>query len=513
VVVTDVLREQALGFVSNVYFVIGLGLALFILLIYLVRQKITDAAPKTGHLVNPFTALTSKWANLGAIGIFLYVGAEVAISLHLLLFLEQSRILDIPSEQAGKLTTFYMVFAMIGRFGGSALLKAVKDYVLLAFVAVGALALCLVVILTKDMTPTAHAGSLNLLLASVPLTTGLIPAFAALLIGLFNSIMFPTIFTLTLQRSSAPTSATSGLLCMAIVGGAFLPLAFAKIEEMTGSISMGFIAPLVCYVYVLWFAIAAKKAPTHEIRKAWPAVTDRRRPKRQASPRLSSRAFFFAPSARRRRFAAQGAGLTERRHDQASQEQPRHHPEDVVEGQGQGLPSDHLAPARLAPSAGLGGVGRASRRSGASAATKAVPEAAMPRPGPSPKIGHVDAGVVAQPGVDHGDADRPAQIAHQVEQARGVAQLGHLEAVQGQADAGHDAQHDREAAQACGPAGPEAPLASHVRGQPQAAANRVRPTLMVIRWSTRVDSRAAITVDRIWAMPVTKTVVPISRLL
>jgi FHS family L-fucose permease-like MFS transporter len=265
VVVTDVLREQALGFVSNVYFVIGLGLALFILLIYLVRQKITDAAPKTGHLVNPFTALTSKWANLGAIGIFLYVGAEVAISLHLLLFLEQSRILDIPSEQAGKLTTFYMVFAMIGRFGGSALLKAVKDYVLLAFVAVGALALCLVVILTKDMTPTAHAGSLNLLLASVPLTTGLIPAFAALLIGLFNSIMFPT-------------------------------------------------------------------------------------------------------------------------------------------------------------------------------------------------------GVVTQPGVDQRDADRAAEIAHQVEQARGVAQLGHGEAVQGQADAGHDAQHDREAAQRLRPEqGGEAPLGRHVR--------------------------------------------------
>lgn len=265
VVITQAMREQALGFVSNVYLAIGVGLALFILLIYLVRQKITDAAPKTGNLVNPLTALTSKWANLGALGIFLYVGAEVAISLHLLLFLEQTRILDISSEQAGKLTTFYMVFAMIGRFGGSALLKVVKDYFLLGVVAVGAIALCLVVILTKDMAPTAHAGTVNLLLASAPLTSGLIPAFAALLIGLFNSIMFPTIFTLTLQRSSAPTSATSGLLCMAIVGGAFLPLAFAKLEEMTGSISMGFIAPLVCYVYVLWFAFAARKAPVHEI--------------------------------------------------------------------------------------------------------------------------------------------------------------------------------------------------------------------------------------------------------
>ena len=266
-VITDALREQALGFVSNVYLAIGVGLALFIVAIYLVRHKITEAAPKTGHLVSPFSALGSKWANLGAIGIFLYVGAEVAISLNLLLFIEQSHVLNIPAEQAGKLTTFYMVFAMIGRFAGSALLKAVKDYVLLTLVAVGAIALCVVVILTKDMTPTAHTGTLNLLLASVPLTSGLIPAFAALLIGLFNSIMFPTIFTLTLQRSSAPTSATSGLLCMAIVGGAFLPLIFAKIEEMTGSKSLAFIAPLACYLYVLWFSFVAKSAPIHAIQE------------------------------------------------------------------------------------------------------------------------------------------------------------------------------------------------------------------------------------------------------
>lgn len=265
ITITDPMREQALGFVSNVYFVIGAGLALFILAIFFVRRQITEAAPKTGHFVNPLSALSSKWANLGAIGIFLYVGAEVAISLNLLLFLEEAHILNIPAEQAGKMTTFYMVFAMIGRFAGSALLKKFKDYWLLTAVAVGAIALSLTVILTKDMVPSAHTGDINLILATVPMTTGLIPAFAALLIGLFNSIMFPTIFTLTLQRSSAPASATSGLLCMAIVGGAFLPLAFAKIEEMTGSKSLAFIAPLICYVYVLWFALVSRNAPTHEI--------------------------------------------------------------------------------------------------------------------------------------------------------------------------------------------------------------------------------------------------------
>ncbi|ESQ87117.1 MFS transporter [Asticcacaulis sp. AC460] len=265
VVMTPALAEQALGFVTNVYFAIGMALVIFIALIWLVRAKITAAAPKTGKLVMPFIALTSKWANLGSIGIFLYVGAEVAISLHLILFLEQKSILDLSAELAGKLAAFYMIFAMIGRFTGSALLKFVRDYYLLAFVAVGAIALSLVVIFTRDMVPSAHNGVLNLFIAEAPLTSGLIPAFAALLIGLFNSIMFPTIFTLTLQRSSAPTSATSGLLCLAIAGGAVLPLAFAWLEEKTGSMSLGFIAPLICYIYVLWFAFAAKGAPTHAI--------------------------------------------------------------------------------------------------------------------------------------------------------------------------------------------------------------------------------------------------------
>ncbi len=265
IVITDIMREEALGFVTNVYLAIGLMLTLFIWAIWLIRDKITAAAPQTGQFVSPFSALGSKWARLGTIGIFLYVGAEVAISLNLLLFLEQTNILNIEAQSAGHLTTFYMLFAMFGRFAGSALMKVFKDYVMLTIVAIGAIVLCSIIILTNGMTPSAPTGMINVLLTSVPNTTGLIPAFAALLIGLFNSIMFPTIFTLTLQRSTAPTPAISGLLVLAISGGAILPLVFAKLEEMTGSKSIAFIAPLLCYVYVLWFSIAAKKAPTHAI--------------------------------------------------------------------------------------------------------------------------------------------------------------------------------------------------------------------------------------------------------
>ena len=267
VVITEALRSETLSFVGNVYLYIALALAAFIVAIWMVRQRISDAAPKLGTLISPFTALKSKWANLGALGIFLYVGAEVAISLNLLLFLEQANILNIGAQDAGKLTTFYMLFAMIGRFGGSAFLRFVKGYVMLGVFAVGAIVLCGLIIASNGSIATDMNQVLTVPFVgvSMELTSGVYIGFAALLIGLFNSIMFPTIFTLTLERSTAATSATSGLLVMAIVGGAFLPLVFAWIADATGSRQLGFIAPLICYVYVLWFAFASKKAPIHAI--------------------------------------------------------------------------------------------------------------------------------------------------------------------------------------------------------------------------------------------------------
>ena len=81
-------------------------------------------------------------------------------------------------------------------------------------------------------------------------------AYAALSIGLFNSIMFPTIFTLTLERSSAPTSATSGLLVFGIIGGAFLPPVAGHIADLSGHVAPGFVVPLVGYVLLTLFAIA-----------------------------------------------------------------------------------------------------------------------------------------------------------------------------------------------------------------------------------------------------------------
>jgi FHS family L-fucose permease-like MFS transporter len=269
VVITDVLRNQGLTFVTNVYLEIAAVLAVFTLLVFLARNMITTHAPRISqHAPSPFKALTSKWAILGALGIFFGVGAEVTVISGLLFFLEQTHVLNVPSQIAGKIAPFFMLFAMVGRFSGSFLLRYFKATNMLAVVGIGATLLCAIVMATNNLTIRAFGPIVNLFGYPAQITTGFIPAAAAVLIGLFNSIQFPTIFTLTLERSTAPASATSGLMCLAIFGGGVMPPIYGLVAEATGSKSLAFIVPLLCYAFVAWFAIAAKKAPTHAIEES-----------------------------------------------------------------------------------------------------------------------------------------------------------------------------------------------------------------------------------------------------
>jgi len=273
VVITEAMKATGLSFVTNVYLLIAAVLAVFTLAVFLVRNTITTHAPAMPEKVeSPFKALTSKWANLGSIGIFLYVGAEVCVISGMIFFLEQEQILNVPSQVAGFVGPLFMLFAMFGRFIGSFLLRAIKATTMLAFVATCAALLCAVVMATYHMPATPLGGSVTLPGDFVaPLTTGFIPGCAAILIGLFNSIMFPTIFTITLERSSAPASATSGLMCMAICGGGFISILYgATVDSFqhmfpVGARSLAFAVPFVCYLYVLWFSQAAKKASVHAI--------------------------------------------------------------------------------------------------------------------------------------------------------------------------------------------------------------------------------------------------------
>jgi MFS transporter, FHS family, L-fucose permease len=264
--ITDALKTEGLSFVTNVYLEIAIILAVFTLAVFLVRKTIAHHAPKIPeHAPAPFKALTSKWANLGALAIFLGVGAEVTVLSGMLFFLEQEHILNVPSQVAGKIAPFFMLFAMFGRFAGSFLMKFFKATNMLAIVGAGATILCAVVVATNSLPVHSFGGTITLYGHQVPITTGFIPAIAAIMIGLFNSIQFPTIFTLTLERSTAPASATSGLMCMAIFGGGVMPPIYGVVADITKSKSTAFIVPLLCYAFVLWFAFAARKAPVHAI--------------------------------------------------------------------------------------------------------------------------------------------------------------------------------------------------------------------------------------------------------
>ena len=269
---TQAMKDQGLHFVTNVYLDIAIIFAIFTFAVFLVRNTISAHSPKMPeNPESPFKAFDSKWANLGSLGIFLYVGAEVCVISGMIFFLEQPQILNVPSQVAGYVGPIFMLFAMFGRFIGSWLMTFIKATTMLTIVALGAVVLCLVVIATFQMPATPLGGTVNVFGYNAPLTMGFIPGIAAVLIGLFNSIMFPTIFTLTLERSSAPASATSGLMCMAICGGGFISLAYGFAVDQflahfpVGARSLAFVVPLICYIYVLWFTLAARKAPVHAI--------------------------------------------------------------------------------------------------------------------------------------------------------------------------------------------------------------------------------------------------------
>jgi len=190
-------------------------------------------------MASPLKAFSSRWAVFGALAIFVYVGSEVTIGGLLTNFLASPSILNLPEVDAGRLVSFYWGGAMIGRLIGAALLTRVPAGVLLTVNTVIAATLCLVVTQTSGTTA----------------------AYAAIGVGFFNSIMFPTIFTLTLERSTAPVSATSGLLCTAIVGGAVLPLIGGMLVDDAAEIfNPAFFVPMVGYLLLVVFALAASRA-------------------------------------------------------------------------------------------------------------------------------------------------------------------------------------------------------------------------------------------------------------
>jgi len=233
-------REQQASSVRLPYLGITVTLIALAVAIALIKLPPTDFTRdfRPGELQT--NARGSIWTHpyllMGALGIFVYVGAEVSIGSFLINYFGLPQIGGLSQKTAANLVPIYWGGAMVGRFIGSGVLRLVSAGKALAGAAFIA---CCLVLLTMMSTG-------NLAIASV------------ILVGLFNSIMFPSIFTLGLAGLGELTSKGSSLMVAAIVGGALIPLAEGHLADRIG-VQHAFIIPAVCYVYIATFGIIASR--------------------------------------------------------------------------------------------------------------------------------------------------------------------------------------------------------------------------------------------------------------
>jgi FHS family L-fucose permease-like MFS transporter len=233
--------------VQRPYLGIALGLFLLASFVYLFRlPALSEATEQSDPRHHTFAeVLRHRHVRLGVLAIFLYVGAEVAIGSFLINYIADPRIGNIDAGTAARYVSFYWGAAMVGRFLGSVLLRRFVPRRLLVLFALAAMALLL-----TTMT-----------------TAGALAMWTVIAIGLFNSIMFPTLFTLGIEGMGPMTSKASSLLVMAIVGGAVVPLLQGVLADRIG-IQHAFVLPLLCYAYIAWYARQGAPAPAFVARGA-----------------------------------------------------------------------------------------------------------------------------------------------------------------------------------------------------------------------------------------------------
>ena len=232
--------------VQGPYLGLAATLCLIALVVGLVALPRIDAA-KSGDSSgvagpDPGSVWSYRPLVLGAIAIFLYVGAEVSIGSFFVNFVEQPQIAGLPAAVAGAYLSFYWGGAMVGRFVGAFVLRYREPGSILAFNALAA----------------------AILLAVAMVTAGPTAMWAIIAIGLFNSIMFPTIFTLAIDGLGHRTGEGSGVLCMAIVGGAIVPVAMGWLADHT-SLLYSFALPLVCYLYIAYYGRRGHRLVPHPV--------------------------------------------------------------------------------------------------------------------------------------------------------------------------------------------------------------------------------------------------------
>ena len=227
-------RQEATRTIVHTY--IGLAVALLVIAaaVWTQRNKLNERQDRTGSMFHAFTLLQRPRFAFGVACIFLYVGAEVSIGSMLVNYLAEGRVWGVSDQVAGYHLVYYWGGALVGRFVGAGVLRVVSPGKVLASVAAVAALLCVA---------SANSG-------------GLVAGWLLLAVGLFNSIMFPTIFGLASEGLGDRAAEGSGVIATAIVGGAVVPYLTGQLADAT-SRQLSLALPIACYLVILafgWFA-------------------------------------------------------------------------------------------------------------------------------------------------------------------------------------------------------------------------------------------------------------------
>ena len=222
-----------------------LGLAVLIgfvaAVVWMFRNRLHGEKHEASQGLAGLDLLKRSRFGYGALCIFLYVGAEVSIGSVIINYLSQERVLGQPENVIGWMIGLYWGGAMVGRFLGSYFLRLFSPGKILAFNA---------------------AGSILLIILSIS-SAGQVAAYSLLAVGLMNSIMFPTIFSLACEKLGPRAADGSGIINVAICGGAIVPLLYGVVADATGgNLAAAMIIPIICYAIIAGFGIFARRPAT-----------------------------------------------------------------------------------------------------------------------------------------------------------------------------------------------------------------------------------------------------------
>jgi FHS family L-fucose permease-like MFS transporter len=233
----DQYRTAETRAIVHTYIGLAIALAVIAAVVWAFRNKLPGETHDHSSPLAGFSLLKRTRFGFGALCIFLYVGAEVSIGSLIVNYLMQEDVLGVTDAAAGKMIMFYWGGAMVGRFIGSYFLRLMSPGKILAAVATGAIVLILV--------------SAN--------SSGMASAYSLLAIGLMNSIMFPTIFSLACEKLGPRAADGSGIINIAIFGGAVVPLLTGLLADRSGSLHFALVLPAICYVIIASFGVYARR--------------------------------------------------------------------------------------------------------------------------------------------------------------------------------------------------------------------------------------------------------------